>query len=89
MLLGLSIHYFLRYKFYKSKYCYKNFFDNGIKKIQKKISPKNNFNKSIIDSIKKILKNNELQITKNDLYKSSFWNFFIKNLGIEPDEIFK
>ena len=89
MLLGLLIHYFLRFKFHKNKDFYGKFFKIKLKEIQKNFSNKRNFNKSVVDYIIKNLKNNKSQFSKKDLYDLNFWGLLIKDLGIDPDEIIK
>ena len=89
MVLGLLIHYFLRYKFHKNKKYYQNFLENKLKEIHKNFTDKRNFNKIIVDYIIKKLKDKNSQISKNDLFKINFWGLLIKNLGIDPDEIIK
>jgi len=87
MILGLIIHYLLRYKFYKSKNCYKSFFNKSLEKIKINFPKNKNFNKSIVDYIKENLKKEEHEISKADLYKFNFWGLLIKYLDINPDEI--
>ena len=89
MVLGLIIHYFLRYKFHKNNKFYKKFFNQKLKKIHKNFSYKKVFNKSIVDYIIKNIKDEESPISKKDLFNFNFWVFLIKNFNIDTDEIIK
>ena len=89
MILGLLIHYFLRYRFHKNKNFFRKFFKIKFEEIKKNFSNKKNFNKSVVDYIIRNLKNNDSQISKKDLYDLNFWGLLSENIGMDPDEIIK
>lgn len=88
MILGLMVHFFLRYKYFNSKICYLHFFKNRLEDLKNKFSKKKDFNKLIISAIKNIIKNKDLKIQTNNQNKLYFWRILVKFLNINPDEIF-
>lgn len=81
---GLLIHFFLRYKFYKSKNRYKKFFDKKLNYI-KNFYTDNDFNKKIIDVIKEIFNERNIEVNKKNIMNEDFFYLFINNLKINLD----
>lgn len=81
MIFGLLIHYYLRFKYFKSKICYYHFFKNKLEELKKSFSKKENFNKLIITTVNNIIKNNESTLPSNNQNKLNFWQLLLKFLN--------
>lgn len=86
LIIGLLIHYYLRFKYFKSKICYHHFFKNKLDELKRSFPKKKDFNKFIIDTVNNIVKNNESKIRINNQNKLNFWQILIKIIDFYRDE---
>jgi hypothetical protein len=83
ILSGLAAHYYLRYKFYKSKKRYKKFIDNKLDEIKKIVNDDDNFKKIIVENAKEIFQQNSIELSNITIKNNQFWHLIFINLGIE------
>jgi ABC-type polysaccharide transport system permease subunit len=87
VLSGVCIHYFLRYKFHKSKNRYKAFIENGLDPIRNENTPDFDFKNAVIESVREIFKERSIPFSNISIRRYPFWELVFINLGIEiPDD---
>ncbi|MCK4798298.1 MAG: hypothetical protein KAT05_13030 [Spirochaetes bacterium] len=80
---GLAIHFFLRYKLYKSKDRYKKFIQQRLEKIADDFPDEENFNQTVVETARNIFANRGISFSNVTINDSTFWNLIFINLGIE------
>lgn len=81
-MLGVGIHFFLRYKFYRSKNRYKEFIENKIEELKKKYPKEKDLNDRIKESAKKIFAQRNIKLDHKNANNQEFWNLLFYNLDI-------
>jgi hypothetical protein len=86
IILGVAIHYFLRYVYHKSKNRYKKFIDAKLEVIKSDFNDEELFKKEIIEAARNIFIERGVLFNNKSIKISNFWNLIFINLGLHIDE---
>jgi hypothetical protein len=81
IIFGLIIHFYLRYRYYKSKERYKDFINSVIDEIYLSSKDKN-INKKVLGIVKNIYKDKNMEFNRDNIDKEDFWSLLFYQMEI-------
>ncbi|OHD28084.1 MAG: hypothetical protein A2086_00795 [Spirochaetes bacterium GWD1_27_9] len=86
IIIGVIIHFVLKYTYYKTNKKYKEFVENGLKDIKDSFGNEEDFRKAIVDATKEIYTDKNSSLSNLTVKNSLFWTNVFIVIGIEIEE---